>query len=174
MTFEKMKATNDVILNNGGNVLLPDAGRSISMMEGTVTFKTESEETGGAWSLLELTVPPKFSGPPPHLHKVTQEAFYVLEGTLTLQVGDQTVKAPPGAYVFIPTGITHTYSNDEDKPARYLGFVSPGGFEKYFDELAVLVQSEQSWPPADMGKVFALMAKYDTYAPMDKGAQASQ
>ena len=153
----------DARLNDIGIVHFPGAGRSITMMGGTVSFKTESEETGGAWSLLELTVPPGFDGPPPHWHKVTQEAFYILEGALTLQVGDQTVKALPGAYVFVPTGVIHAYSNAEDEPARFLGFVSPGGFEKYFDELYALMKSEPSWPPADMGKLSALMAKYDTY-----------
>ena len=84
-----------------------------------------------------------------------------------MQVGDQTVKAFPGAYVFIPTGVTHSYSNVENRPARFLGFVSPGGFDKYFDELAELIQSEPSWPPADMSKVSALMAKNDTYVPLN-------
>ncbi len=173
MTNAKMKAMDDAILNSDGNFLLPGVGRSISMMGGTVTFKTESEKTEGAWSLLELTVPPGFSGPPLHSHRETQEAFYVLEGALRLRVGDQTVKARPGAYAFIPTGVTHTYSNAEDKPARFLVLVSPGGFEKYFDELATLMQNEPSWPPSDMSKVSALMAKYDTYVPMGKGEQAS-
>lgn len=168
MTLAKTLATEDVIPSNGGTMLPPGDGRSISMMGGVVTFKTESDETRGAWSLLELTVPPHFNGPPPHWHKVTQEAFYVLEGTLTFQVGDRTFEASPGGYIFVPTGIIHTYSNDEYKPAKFLGFVSPGGFEKYFDELAELIQNEPSWPPENMNKVLALMAKYDTYPPSAK------
>jgi hypothetical protein len=59
----------------------------------------------------------------------------------------------------------HAYSKPEDEPARFLGFVSPGGFEKYFDELYELMQSEPSWPAADADKLLALMAKYDTYTP---------
>ena len=138
------------------------------MVGGTVTIKTESEDTGSAWSLLEFTVPPLFSGPPPHWHKVTQEAFYVLEGSLTLQVGEQTIKVPPGGYAFIPIGMIHTYSNAEDESAKFLLFISPGGLEKYFGELAELIQNEPSWPPVDMSKVSALMAKYDTYPPSAK------
>jgi mannose-6-phosphate isomerase-like protein (cupin superfamily) len=75
-------------ISNSGTVLPPGAGRSISTKGGHIALETESKETGGAWSLLEPTVAPGFSGPPTHWHEVTQEAFYVLEGALTLQVGD--------------------------------------------------------------------------------------
>ena len=99
---------------------------------------------------------------------MTQEGFYVLEGTLTLQLGNQTIKAPPGSYAYVPTGVVHGFSNPENVPAKFLTFISPAGFESYFEELAELIKNQTTWPPTDMSKVAALAAKYDTYPPAAK------
>ena len=42
-------------------------------------------------------------------------------------------------------------------------WLSPGGFEQYFLDMEELVKNEPAWPPSDLGKVFDLMAKHDTY-----------
>ena len=52
-----------------------------------------------------------------------------------------------------------------DLPAKYFGIASPAGLEDYFAELQELIKQEPAWPPRDMEKVVALMAKYDTFAP---------
>src|SRR5580765_3355995 len=57
---------------------------------------------------------------PLHLHRSDDEAWYVLEGTLVVQVGDQEVEARAGAAVFVPRGTPHTYWNPNPEPARYL------------------------------------------------------
>jgi quercetin dioxygenase-like cupin family protein len=59
-----------------------------------------------------------------------------------IQVGEQTIKALTGGYIFILTGVIQSYSNDEDKPAKFLVIISPGEFEKYFDELIKSTQNE--------------------------------
>jgi hypothetical protein len=44
--------------------------------------------------------------------------------------------------------------------------MGPGeGLRLYFEELAALIAAEPSWPPADMGPLLAVMAKYDTFPP---------
>ena len=53
----------------------PDGGRSIWLLGMLVTFKAVSEETGGEYSLYELTVPPQL-GALPHIHHAETEAFY--------------------------------------------------------------------------------------------------
>lgn len=147
------------------HVLKPGAGPTLSFLGVELAYKVSSADTAGAWALLEYLAPPRFAGPPLHWHNITTEAFYVLEGTVTFRMGEEVFKGKPGAMVFIPTTVLHTFSNQENEPARFLTFLSPGRFEEYFKELAVLVQSEPSWPPHDMSKLFALYAEYDNYFP---------
>ncbi|MBK9603638.1 MAG: cupin domain-containing protein [Anaerolineales bacterium] len=146
-------------------LLTPGAGPTLSFLGVNLAYKVSSADTAGAWALLEYVAPPKFAGPPLHWHKVTNEAFYVLEGVVTFRKGEEVFKGEPGAMVYIPTGILHTFSNQEDTPARFLTFLSPGGFEEYFKELAALAQSEPIWPPKDMKKLLALYEKYDNFFP---------
>jgi mannose-6-phosphate isomerase-like protein (cupin superfamily) len=57
---------------------------------------------------------------PRHLHRECDEAWYVLEGTLCVQVGDEVRTAPAGSAVFVPKGTPHTYWNPLPSPVRYL------------------------------------------------------
>jgi quercetin dioxygenase-like cupin family protein len=100
------------------------------------SFRTEvllrSEQTGGRVAVVRNTVPAGWAGPPLH-HHAFDEAFYVLDGELTFQVGDARVNAGPGALAFAPRDIHHTLANLGDAPARYLLICTPGGFERRFD-----------------------------------------
>src|SRR5215475_6513397 len=50
------------------------------------------------------------SGPPYlHVHHADDEAWHILEGTLTFKFLDRTVEAPAGTTVFVPAGVAHTY-----------------------------------------------------------------
>jgi quercetin dioxygenase-like cupin family protein len=63
--------------------------------------------------------PPRLIAPP-HLHRRDEEAWYVLEGALRIQVGKEEVEAQAGSAVFEPRGTRHTYWNPGPTPARYL------------------------------------------------------
>ena len=94
-----------------------------------------SEETGGALGLIENQAPAGFPGPPLHRHDF-DETFYVLEGELTFQVVDELVTAGAGEVVFAPRGVSHTFANLSDAPARFLLACTPAGFERYFARMA--------------------------------------
>ncbi len=145
--------------------LLPGEGKTISVLGATIRYMATRADTQGAWSLIEYTAPPHFAGPQPHWHRRTGEAFYILEGAVTFQVGERLFKAEAGSFVLVPTSVVHTFSNPEDEAARILTVASPGGFERYFEELAALVKSEPQWPPADPRTLAALGAKYDIHTP---------
>jgi len=147
--------------------LKPGAGPTLSFLGVHLAYKISSHDTAGKWSLLEYVAPPNFAGPPLHWHKVTHEVFYVLEGTVTFRLGDEVFNGTPDALVYIPKGVLHTFSNQQDKPARFLMFTTPGGFDEYFKELAALAQSEPGWPPQDMSKLQTLYEKYDNYFPTE-------
>lgn len=146
-------------------LLKPGAGPTLSFLGVSLGYKISSHDTAGKWSLLEYLAPPKFAGPPLHWHKKTNEVFYVLAGNVTFRLGDEVFTGEPDAMVYIPKGVLHTFSNGQDKPARFLMFVTPGGFDEYFKELAAMAQSEPSWPPKEMSKLHALYEKYDNYFP---------
>jgi mannose-6-phosphate isomerase-like protein (cupin superfamily) len=57
---------------------------------------------------------------PLHLHHRDDEVWYVLEGTLRVQVGDSEIEAHPGAAVLAPRGTPHTYWNPGPGHLRYL------------------------------------------------------
>jgi len=89
------------------------------------------EESDGAVSTVESTMPARAPGPPLHSHEF-DEAFYILDGDLTFQLGDERVIAAAGELVFAPRGVPHTVANLTDAPAAYLLVLTPAGFEREF------------------------------------------
>jgi len=67
----------------------------------------------------------------PHVHSRHTDAFYVLEGELTFQIGRErrTIMVSPGGYVAVPPGVAHAFATAGDRPARWLTIHTPdGGF----------------------------------------------
>ena len=85
--------------------------------------------------MIDSRVPAGFPGPPLHRHDF-DETFYVLEGELTFQLGDELLTKREGELAFVPRGAAHTLANRADSPARYLIVCTPAGFERYFARIA--------------------------------------
>ena len=102
----------------------------------TVTIKATGEDTDGSFYLGEAVIEPGFPGPPPHRHKQLHDMFYVLDGTLTVRLGEATLELDPGSFVCVPPGVVHTFSNTSEAPVRFLNFNTPGGWEHYMRDLA--------------------------------------
>jgi mannose-6-phosphate isomerase-like protein (cupin superfamily) len=66
----------------------------------------------------------------PHVHATEDDAFYILEGELTFEFGDERVKAPPGTFVLVPPGAEHGFRNERDRPVRMLNIHAPAGFDR--------------------------------------------
>ena len=117
-----------------------------------IVIKATGEHTGGSFFLAESVIEAGFPGPPPHTHETLHDMFYVLEGTLTLRVGDETVEAGPGTFACAPPGVVHTFSNASDAPVRFLNFNTPSGWEHYMRALA---EEARSGPltPESIGRV---------------------
>lgn len=107
-----------------------------------VQFKVRGEQTDGRFSVVEHPVEPGVIVEP-HRHQHEDELSYVLEGTIWARVGDNEMEATAGSYVWKPRQVLHTFWNAGPEPARILEVISPAGFEDFFEELAVLLQSEQ-------------------------------
>jgi mannose-6-phosphate isomerase-like protein (cupin superfamily) len=102
----------------------------------TVTIKATGEETNESFYLGEAVLEPGFPGPPPHRHRRLHDMFYVLHGTLTMRLGDETLELEPGSFVCVPPGVVHTFSNPRDTPVKILNFNTPAGWENYMRDLA--------------------------------------
>jgi quercetin dioxygenase-like cupin family protein len=118
-------------------------------------FLLRSTDTGGLFSLFELTTPPG-GGPPPHRHDREDETFYVLEGRYEIRLGDDLHVAGPGTVVHGPRTVPHGFRNVGDAPARMLCVATPGGAERMFEELAELTSAG----PPDRGRVLELAARH--------------
>lgn len=133
---------------------------------GLATIKITGEETGGLYSIVEV-LEPQGARAPLHLHRKEDEAFYVLEGEVTFQVGEETLRARPGSFVFGPRDVPHTYAVDPG-PARLLFLLSPPGFEGFVEAVSrpakapTLPPSEPEAPPdEDESEGFAVLeARY--------------
>ena len=140
-------------------VLQPGEGKAVSVLGDRYTYKAVGEQTGGAYGLVETTVPAASSGPPPHVHRGEDEAFYVLEGELTVLIGDRTLSASAGSFAFVPRGTVHTFSNQGASDARFLVIISPAGFERAFEERAEVAPSADQ--PPDMDRMMSIARKYN-------------
>ena len=105
-----------------------------------------SEQSDGHVALVELTG----GGRPPLHHHDFDETFYVLEGELTFQLGDDVFTRRAGGVAFAPRGVPHTYANLSVAPARALIVITPAGFERYFDRIAARFSGTE--PPPEAAK----------------------
>ncbi len=141
----------DAVVHGPGEGERHDAGPA------QIAIKATGENTGGSFFLAESTLAPGFAGPPPHRHRELHDMFYVLEGTLTLRLGDETLAAGPGTFVCVPPGVVHTFRNDSDRLIRLLNFNTPSGWEHYMRDVADAARSGPLTPEA-IGRV---ASRYD-------------
>ena len=105
-----------------------------------------SEDSGGHVATVEIGGGGR---PPLHRHGF-DETFYILEGELTFQLGDDVFTRRAGELAFAPRGVAHTYANLSRAPARALLVITPGGFERYFDGIAARISGTE--PPPEAAK----------------------
>ena len=100
----------------------------------------------------------------PHVHSREEEGFYVLEGEITLQVGDKRLVAGPGMLANMPVGTLHSFKNESSRPAKMLISVAPAGLEQMFFEFGVPLPegSTTALPPTkeEIEKLLAVAPKY--------------
>ena len=120
-----------VEVTEAARAVAADEGEAVWFTNNLMTLKATAETTGGAYGLVEALAPAGTS-PPLHVHHREDETFWVLEGQLRFQCGEQTIVAGPGSSVFLPRHVAHTFVVEGDAPARFLSLCTPGGFERYF------------------------------------------
>ena len=110
-------------------------------------IKATAGDTGGQLTIIEVTSHPGTEAPL-HVHHRDDEAFWILEGDVTFEVGGETIEASAGDYVFGPRGIPHRFTVG-DQGCRMLFIMVPGGMEELVRATSEPAASRTLPPPPD-------------------------
>jgi mannose-6-phosphate isomerase-like protein (cupin superfamily) len=139
-------------------------GQAFWFFGSLVTMKAVSSDTHNAFALQEQVCPPGLQAPL-HLHHHQDEAFYILEGEVSVTCGEQVWRATAGCFAFLPKWFAHTFKVEGTTPARMLVITSPGGsfgFESFVEEIGDPAQTLNIPPaePPDEQRLLTLAEKY--------------
>ena len=133
-----------------------DQGRPLEVLGISMLEKAGSADLSGGAAVLVQTVPPA-GGPPPHIHRDTDEFFYVLEGELDVWIANKRTKLVAGMSATLPRGVPHAFTNPAKKTAKVLVVVTPGDGARFFDD----IDRERPKLPAEMNKLEAIVKRHD-------------
>jgi len=124
----------------------PGTGRATWAMESLFEHLLEPGQSSRLGVAL-VTQPPGVATP---LHRHTQEAeaFFVLEGRLDYQAGDERFELYDGCFIHLPLGLPHAFRIRGDSPARLLALTAPAGLLHLYDEVG-LPATARRLPGAD-------------------------
>lgn len=124
-----------------------DEGEARWWFNGLAVIKATAADTAGQMTIIEMTEPPGVEAPL-HVHDREDEAFWLIEGDVTFEVGDRRIEAHAGDYVFGPRGIPHRYIVG-DAGCRMLLITTPGGFEELVIAMSEPAESRTLPPPSE-------------------------
>jgi mannose-6-phosphate isomerase-like protein (cupin superfamily) len=118
--------------------------------------KASAADTAGQYTLVEITAPPGLESPL-HIHYTEDEGFFVLGGSVTIVVGDETVELASGQHAFGPRDVPHRFTVGPDG-ARMIWVLTPGGFENLIEEASVpaealTVPPQSVVPPENVAEI---------------------
>jgi uncharacterized RmlC-like cupin family protein len=91
------------------------------------------------------------------------ESYYILEGEFTFRIGEQTVEAGPGDYVWLPRGIEHSFELKTEQ-AKALITIAPAGLEEAFKQVSEPARAPTLPPPPEeppnIEEIVALFGEY--------------
>jgi mannose-6-phosphate isomerase-like protein (cupin superfamily) len=128
-------------------VLAPGQGRAYPMGRISAVFKADEAETESRYSVSEWWLEPRTQGPGPHSH-AEDDLFYIIEGVMSVRVGEEWFECPKGSFILVPGGITHDFENRGGVRAGFLNVSSPGPFEP---DMASIAEWFAQNPPKDTG-----------------------
>jgi quercetin dioxygenase-like cupin family protein len=159
----KQKEVKLMAMTHKPTLTKPTEGRTIAVVGDVYRFLAVGKDTNGRYALWEAVVPPG-GGPPPHVHSREEEGFYVLEGEITFQIGDERLVAGAGTFANMPVGTLHSFRNNGSRPAKMLISVAPAGLEQMFIEVGHPVAEGATTAPLptkdELEKLLAVAARY--------------
>src|SRR5499427_7254292 len=129
-----------VVPPGGGPVLTMAPGRSAAL-------KLLSGKTGESVMAFEETAPPA-TETTFHLHHDSDEVAYVLEGEVTIKIGDEITVGTAGSCAFLPRNVPHAWKNTGAETARILFLYTPGKAGGFFEERLGTAPGDANSPEA--------------------------
>ena len=148
----KTSAQINLVPSTSGFLLSPSDGQKIWITSDTLWFKATSDQTGGAYTVIEIISLPG-NGPPPHSHENEDESIYVIEGEFEILLGTKTMRAQPGAFIFIPKGTVHRFRCIGEVPGKALIHYTAGGIEGFFREAGVPATNDGPAPLVGIAEI---------------------
>jgi len=103
-----------------------------------VLFKADGEEVANQYAITEWWMEKGGPGPHPHLHENNDELAYVLQGPVSILVGEEWTDLEKGGLVVIPAGTTHTFSNNSDQRVGVLSILVDATYEAMMPQITQL------------------------------------
>ena len=158
--------SNAEIADSSAAVFLgPGQGKQGKIGVNDITFKLDSSQTSGNLGSAEMLIQSGHMGAVPHYHSMFDEVVRVLEGTLTVLVGETTYEVPAGGWHLRRRGVMHAFWNAGTVPARSIEIYIPGGHEAFMKEIAAVFQSN---PRPEQKLMDEIGARYDVHFLWDK------
>jgi quercetin dioxygenase-like cupin family protein len=120
-------------------------------------IRVRAAQTGGALTVVEHTLPAGMIAMPLHTHTHETETSYVISGTLWVQLGKRVSRIGVGESVVKPSGVPHTFWNEGDAPVRFLEMSTPGGLERWYEEIAAVIPARGE---IEVGKVLEISRRF--------------
>lgn len=139
-------------------VVLPGAGRVFWTGRTEAQVKIEFAENR-SFMVFEASPPPGVPGPPQHVHRQYDEAWYVIDGEVEFDLGSETYQCPAGSVVFAPRGRAHCFRNRGPGDARMLVMATAA----VLPLVEALGQLTRGSGPPDMAALATLLAQHQTY-----------
>ena len=139
----------------------PGSGTAADIRRFRTSVRVRAEASGGAATVLEHALAPGCVAMPVHRHPAC-EVLHVLEGTLWLWLDGEERRLGAGSSAVVPPGARHTFWVDVDAPApaRFLAVASPGGMERYYEDVAAHVPDPSTGRGPAMDGVLAAGARH--------------
>ena len=141
------------------HVIQERAAETIAGNGSPLWLLADASDCCGALGANRLRLEAGAAGAKPHYHARSSEAFYVLEGRLSMVVDGEPLTVDKGGYVVIPPGVAHSFGASADAVADVLITLTPGveRFD-YFRLLPKILRGE-----ADPGALDEVPERYDVH-----------
>ncbi|MGH9135181.1 MAG: cupin domain-containing protein [Ilumatobacteraceae bacterium] len=121
---------------------------------------TDTDVTGGQLAVMEQHARQGFS-PPRHVHRREDTAMFVVDGRLTVVIGDEEQVVESGGFVWLPRDVPHTFRVDSEE-AHVLELITPAGVEQFHVDASDPAPITEIPPPAEPD-IARLVAAADGY-----------
>lgn len=130
-------------------------GRQVRVLSDQICIKLTSNESQRKMTVVTVVLP--VAGfVPPHTHAEEEEGYFVLEGSMTMFLGEGEFEVSTGDFVHVPRGTVHGYRNDGTEACRFLAWTVGGEIDRFFVEMSEKIKNI----PEDLSKMSEILPKY--------------